>query len=65
MDYGFHNDLCPHGLVLKPAGIAPTALEQLFAQYIPFQSAGMGWVSFAVLGFVVGLIHKGLASDNK
>ena len=46
-------------------GIAPIALEQLFAQYIPFQSAGMGWVSFAVLGFVVGLIHKGLASDNK
>ena len=28
-------------------------------------SAGMGWVSFAVLGFVVGLIHKGLVSDNK
>ena len=35
---------------LETAGIAPTALEQLFAQYIPFQSAGMGWVSFAVLG---------------
>ena len=50
---------------LETAGIAPAALEQLFAQYIPFQSAGMGWVSFAVLGFVVGLIHKGLASDNK
>ena len=50
---------------LETAGIAPTALEQLFAQYIPFQSAGMGWVSFAVLGFVVGLIHKGLASDTK
>lgn len=50
---------------LETAGIAPTVLEQLFAQYIPFQSAGMGWVSFAVLGFVVGLIHKGLASDNK
>ena len=50
---------------LETAGIAPTALEQLFAQYIPFQSAGMGWVSFAVLGFVVGLIHKGLAFDNK
>lgn len=50
---------------LETAGIAPTALEQLFTQYIPFQSAGMGWVSFAVLGFVVGLIHKGLASDNK
>ena len=50
---------------LETAGIAPVALEQLFTQYIPFQAAGMGWVSFAVLGFVVGLIHKGLVSENK
>ena len=50
---------------LETAGIAPAALEQLFIQYIPFQSAGMGWVSFAVLGFVVGLIHKGLVPENK
>ena len=50
---------------LETAGIAPAALEQLFTQYIPFQSAGMGWVSFAVLGFVVGLIHKGLVPENK
>lgn len=50
---------------LETAGIAPAALEQLFVQYIPFQSAGMGWVSFAVLGFVVGLIHKGLVPENK
>ena len=50
---------------LETAGIAPVALEQLFTQYIPFQAAGMGWVSFAVLGFVVGLIHKGLVSKNK
>ena len=50
---------------LETAGIAPVALEQLFTQYIPFQAAGMGWVSFAVLGFVVGLIHKGLVPENK
>ena len=50
---------------LETAGIAPATLEQLFTQYIPFQAAGMGWVSFAVLGFVVGLIHKGLVSENK
>ena len=50
---------------LETAGIAPVALEQLFTQYIPFQAAGMGWVIFAVLGFVVGLIHKGLVSENK
>ena len=45
---------------LETAGIAPATLEQLFTQYIPFQAAGMGWVSFAVLGFVVGLV-----SENK
>ena len=50
---------------LETAGIAPATLEQLFTQYIPFQAAGMGWVSFAVLGFIVGLIHKGLVSENK
>ena len=50
---------------LETAGIAPDALEGLFTQYIPFQAAGMGWVSFAILGFIVGLIHKGLVSDNK
>ena len=50
---------------LETAGIAPATLAQLFTQYIPFQAAGMGWVSFAVLGFVVGLIHKGLVSENK
>ena len=50
---------------LETAGIAPATLEQLFTQYIPFQAAGMGWVSFAVLGFIVGLIHKGLVSESK
>ena len=49
---------------LETAGIAPGFLENLFTQYIPFQSVGMGWVSFAVLGFIVGLIHKGLVSDS-
>ena len=50
---------------LETAGIAPDALERLFTQYIPFQAAGMGWVIFAILGFIVGLIHKGLVSDKK
>ena len=50
----FYNDLCSM-TGLETAGIAPVALEQLFTQYIPFQAAGMGWGSFAVLGFVVGL----------
>lgn len=50
---------------LETAGIAPDFLENLFVEYIPFQGAGMGWVSFAILGFIVGLIHKGLVSNNK
>ena len=50
---------------LETAGIAPDFLEGLFVEYIPFQGVGMGWVSFAILGFIVGLIHKGLVSKNK
>ena len=49
---------------LETAGWAPDAVESLFTQYIPFQGVGMGWVSFAVLGFIIGLIHKGLASNT-
>ena len=49
---------------LETAGWAPDAIEGLFTQYIPFQGIGMGWVSFAILGFIIGLIHKGLASDT-
>lgn len=49
---------------LETAGWAPDAIESLFVQYIPFQGIGMGWVSFAVLGFIIGLIHKGLVTDK-
>ena len=49
---------------LETAGWAPEALQTLFIEYIPFQAIGMGWVTFAVLGFIIGLIHKGLASDT-
>ena len=49
---------------LETAGWAPDAIEGLFTQYIPFQGIGMGWVSFAILGFIIGLIHKGLVSDT-
>lgn len=48
---------------LETAGLAPDTLESLFTQYIPFQGIGMGWVSFAVLGFIFGLIHKALKSE--
>lgn len=50
---------------LEAAGLEPTFLEAIFARYIPFQMIGMGWVSFAVLGFIVGLIHKSLAGTSK
>ena len=49
---------------LETAGWAPDTIEGLFTQYIPFQGIGMGWVSFAILGFIIGLIHKGLVSDT-
>lgn len=48
---------------LETAGWAPDVLKAVFTQYIPFQGVGMGWVSFAVLGFIFGLIHKALKSE--
>ena len=48
---------------LETAGWAPDVLKAVFTQYIPFQGIGMGWVSFAVLGFIFGLIHKALKSE--
>ncbi|WP_251423870.1 branched-chain amino acid transport system II carrier protein [Veillonella agrestimuris] len=50
---------------LEAAGLEPTFLETLFVRYIPFQMIGMGWVSFAILGFIVGLIHKSLVRTSK
>lgn len=50
---------------LEAAGLEPTFLETLLVRYIPFQMIGMGWVSFAILGFIVGLIHKSLVRTSK
>lgn len=48
----------------ETAEVSMGTIGQFFATYVPFHSAGMGWVSFAVVGFIIGLIHKALASSK-
>lgn len=45
---------------LQTAKIAMGGLEALLAQYVPLHTYGLGWIPFAVAGFVIGMIHKSL-----
>lgn len=45
---------------LNTAGVDLGALDEMFNQYVPLYGLGLGWLSFAAAGFVIGLIHQGL-----
>ncbi len=45
---------------LQTAKIAMGGLEAILAQWVPLHTYGLGWVPFAVVGFVIGMIHKSL-----
>ena len=34
------------------------ALEEVLRAWVPFHAQGLGWIPFAVVGFVIGLIWK-------
>lgn len=44
----------------ETAGVSLGGLETFFQQQVPFHAVGMGWVTFAVAGFIIGLIHKAM-----
>lgn len=44
---------------LETAGVSLGALGQFFIDYVPLHTLGMGWIGFAVVGFLVGLALKG------
>lgn len=46
--------------VLQTAKIAMGGLEAILAQWVPLHTYGLGWIPFAVVGFVIGMIHKSL-----
>ncbi|MBP9624073.1 MAG: branched-chain amino acid transport system II carrier protein [Veillonella sp.] len=49
----------------ETAEVSTGALGQFFTAYVPFYGVGMGWVSFAIVGFIMGLIHKALVTSNE
>lgn len=50
---------------LESANMAPSAIEAIFTQYVPFHKVGMGWVGFTIVGFIVGLLHKSIVKESK
>ncbi len=42
----------------QTAGIPLGSVDAFFNTTVPFHSIGMGWISFAVVGFIIGLLWK-------
>lgn len=45
---------------LQTAKIALGGLDEIINNWVPLQSYGLGWIPFAVTGFIIGLIQKSL-----
>lgn len=43
---------------LQTAKIALGGLDEIINNWVPLQSYGLGWIPFAIVGFVLGLINK-------
>ncbi|WP_101912018.1 branched-chain amino acid transport system II carrier protein [Megasphaera vaginalis (ex Bordigoni et al. 2020)] len=61
------------GLTMMPALINGTqtakislgGIDTFFNTMVPLHSLGMGWVLFALAGFIIGLVWKGVASSKE
>lgn len=42
----------------ETAGLFPESLEAILRACVPLHTLGLGWIGFAIAGFVIGLIHK-------
>jgi len=45
---------------LQTAKIAMGGLEAILANWVPLHTYGLGWIPFALVGFIIGMIHKSL-----
>ncbi|MBU3827139.1 MAG: branched-chain amino acid transport system II carrier protein [Candidatus Anaerobiospirillum merdipullorum] len=45
---------------LQTAQIALGGLDAILTQWLPLHRYGLGWIPFALCGFVIGLVHKSL-----
>ena len=50
---------------LETAGVPMAGLEEVLKTYLPLHSYGLGWISFSVTGFVVGLIWKAVVPEKE
>ena len=54
-----------YGIVsaLEAAKVSPAFIEGAFNAYVPLHGIGMGWILFAVVGLIIGLINKALVKE--
>lgn len=50
--------------LLETAGINLGSLETFLQAYVPLHTVGMGWISFAIVGFIIGFIWKLIAPKS-
>ena len=48
----------------ETAGISMTGLEEVLKAYVPLHTYGMGWIPFAIVGFVDWLDLEGCRSGQ-
>lgn len=51
--------------LLETAGVNLGSFETMLQTYIPLHTFGMGWIPFAAVGFVIGLIWKAAVPEKK
>ena len=51
--------------LLETAGVNLGSFETTLQTYVPLHTFGMGWIPFAAVGFVIGLIWKAAVPEKK
>jgi LIVCS family branched-chain amino acid:cation transporter len=52
------------GLCFELMRISLGGIDTFFNTMVPLHSIGMGWISFAIAGFIIGLIWKGAVKST-
>ena len=62
----FLNNLIPALVTgLQTAKISLGPIDNIFNTMVPLHTLGMGWISFTIVGFIIGLLWKAAVSSNK
>ena len=51
--------------LLETAGVNLGSFETMLQTYVPLHTFGLGWIPFAAVGFVIGLIWKAAVPEKK